>query len=66
MKEVELGEPTSFVDHVYPNCTQRECEKSKEIEQNYRDMSESRISARANTKVSLFWKTFLKYLYMVL
>ena len=24
-KEVDLGEPTSFLDHVYLGCTQREC-----------------------------------------
>ena len=25
-KEVDLGEPTSFLDHVYMGCTQRQCE----------------------------------------
>ena len=30
-KEVELGEPTSFFDHVYLGCTQRQCEISKDI-----------------------------------
>ena len=25
-KEVDLGEPTSFLDHVYLGCTQRHCE----------------------------------------
>ena len=25
-KEVDLGEPTSFLDHVYLGCTQRQCE----------------------------------------
>ena len=29
-KEVDLGEPTSFLDHVYLGCTQRQCETSKE------------------------------------
>ena len=24
-KEVDLGEPTSFLDHVYLGCTQRKC-----------------------------------------
>ena len=24
-KEVDLGEPTSFLDHVYLGCTQRQC-----------------------------------------
>ena len=28
-KEVDLGEPTSFLDHVYLGCTQRQCEKAK-------------------------------------
>ena len=44
-KEVDLGEPTSFVDHVYLGCTQRQCETSKDIVDNYRTMCESRISA---------------------
>ena len=30
-KEVDLGEPTSFLDHVYLGCTQRRCEISKKI-----------------------------------
>ena len=25
-KKVDLGEPTSFLDHVYLGCTQRQCE----------------------------------------
>ena len=44
-KEVALGEPTSFLDHVYLGCTQRHCEISKDIVDNYRTMFESRISA---------------------
>ena len=28
-KEVDLGEPTSFLDHVHLDCTQRQCEISK-------------------------------------
>ena len=44
-KEVDLGEPTSFLDHVYMGCTQRQCEISKDIVDNYRAMFESRISA---------------------
>ena len=44
-KEVDLGEPTSFVDHVCLGCTQRRCEMSKDIVDNYRTMFESRISA---------------------
>ena len=30
-KEVDLGEPTSFLYHVYLGCTQRQCEISKDI-----------------------------------
>ena len=30
-KEVDLGEPTSFLDHVSLGCTQRQCEISKDI-----------------------------------
>ena len=43
-KEFDLGEPTSFLDHVYLGCTQRQCEISKDIVDNYRAMFESRIS----------------------
>ena len=35
-KEVDLGEPTSFLDHVYLGCTQRQCEISNDIVDNYR------------------------------
>ena len=44
-KEVDLGKPTSFLDHVYLGCTQRQCQVSKDMVDNYRAMSESRISA---------------------
>ena len=44
-KEVDLGEPTSFLDHVYLGCTQRQCEISKDIVHKYRTMFESRIFA---------------------
>ena len=40
-EEVDLGEPTSFFDHVYLGCTQRQCEISKDIVDNYRTMFES-------------------------
>ena len=44
-KEVDLGEPTSFLENVYLGCTQRQCEISKGIVDNCRTMFESRISA---------------------
>ena len=50
-KEVDLGEPTSFLDHVYLGCTQRPCQKSKDIVDNYRTMFESRISAGGTEKL---------------
>ena len=50
-KEVDLGEPTSFLGHVYLGCTQRQCETSKDIVDNYRTMLESRISAGATEKL---------------
>ena len=37
-KEVDLGEPTSFFDHVYLGCTQTECQISKDIVDNYRSL----------------------------
>ena len=52
-KEVDLEEPTSFVDHVHFGCTQRQCEISKDIVDNYRTMFESRISAGGVEKLPL-------------
>ena len=49
-KEVDLAEPTSSFDHAYLGCTQRQCEISKDIVDNYRTMSESRIFAGENRK----------------
>ena len=50
-KELDLREPTSFLDHVYLVCTQRQCEISKDIVDNYRTMFESRIPAGATEKI---------------
>ena len=50
-KEVDLGEPTSFLDHVYLGCTYRQCEISKYIVDNYRVIFESRISAGGTEKL---------------
>ena len=40
MKDVDLGEPTSFLDHVDFDYTQRECQISKDIVDNYQNMLE--------------------------
>ena len=50
-KEVDLGEPTSFLDHVYLGCTQRQCEVSKNTVDNHRTMFGSRISAERVEKL---------------
>ena len=57
-KEVHLGEPTSFLDHVFLGCTERQCEISKDIVDNYRTMFESRISAGGVEKLP-FLKIFV-------
>ena len=36
VKDVDMGEPTSFLDHVHLGCTQRECQRSKDIVDNYK------------------------------
>ena len=38
MKDVDLGEPTSFLDHLYLGCTQRECKISDDILASNRDV----------------------------
>ena len=44
-KLLNQEEPTSFLDHENLGCTQRQCEISQNIVDNYRTMYESRISA---------------------
>ena len=51
MKDVDMGEPTSFFDHFYLGCTLRECQSSKNIVDNYWIMFEPRISAGALEKL---------------
>ena len=50
-KEIDLGEPTSFLDHKNLECTQRQCEISKDGVDTYRTMFESWISAGATEKL---------------
>ena len=57
MKDVDLGEPTSFLDHVYLGCTQRECQISKDTVDNYRNMFEFRISAEAKENLPVSEKS---------
>ena len=51
LKGVDLGEPTSFLDHENLGCTPTECTISNDIETNYRDMFDARISAGATEKL---------------
>ena len=51
MKNVDLDEPTSFLDHVYLGCTERECKVNEKVIDQYREMFESRISAAATEKL---------------
>ena len=37
MKHVDLDEPTSFLDHVYLGCTQRECKPNAIITNGHRE-----------------------------
>ena len=65
-KEVDLGEPTSVLDHVYLGCTQRQCEISKNTVDSYRTMFESRISAGGTVnyhslKILVFLHGFMKW-----
>ena len=54
-KNVDMGQPTSFLDHVYLGCTQRQFETSNIVD-NYRTMFESRISAGATEKTTKLGK----------
>ena len=60
MKNVNLDEPTSFLDHVNLGCTQRECKQNEVIIEQYREMFESRISAGVIEKLPLWEKPHAK------
>ena len=64
LKEVDLGEPTFFLDHVYLCCTQRQCEVRKDVVDNYRTMFDSRISAEWIREITIPSKS--SYFFMVL
>ena len=51
MKHVDLGEPTSFLDHVYLESTQRECKPNEGMVDEYSNMFQPRVSARATAKL---------------
>ena len=51
-KNVNLDEPTSFLDHACSGCTQRECKSNENIIKNLNKMFESRISAGPTEKTT--------------
>ena len=51
MKNVDIEEPTSFLDHVYLGCTQRKCKPNERIIEQYNKMFESRVSTWATEKL---------------
>ena len=58
--DVDLDEPTSFVDNVYLGCTQRECKPNEIIFNEYREMFESRTSSGATEKLPRWEKPHTK------
>ena len=66
MKDVDLEERTSFFDHVYLGCTQRECQTNQDIVDNDRNMFESNISAGAMEKNTSSPEIGCKFFLMVL
>ena len=57
MKNVEIDEPTSFLDHMYLGCTQSDCKPNDVIIERYTKMFESRICAGATEKLPGWQKT---------
>ena len=56
MKNADIDEPTSLVDHVYLGCTERECKPNETIIEQYEKLFGSRIPDGA-TKKYLWEKT---------
>ena len=51
MKNADIDEHTSFLDHGYLGCTQRECKPNETIIEQIKKMFESRYSAGATEKI---------------
>ena len=57
MKDVDLGEPTSFLDHVHLGCTQRECQISKNIvQEKYRLKPQGNVMQKQYLLAPMTWK----------
>ena len=57
MKNADDDEPTSFLDHVYLGCTQRECKPNETIVEQYEKMFDSRIFCWNKRKINGMGKT---------
>ena len=55
MKNVDIDESTSFLDHVHLVCIQWECKPNETLIEQYTKMFQSRISAGATEKL-LGWQ----------
>ena len=66
MKHLDPREPSSFLDHVYLGCTQREREPNESIVDEHRKMSESRISAAATQKLPELEEKWWKHEFVAL
>ena len=55
MKNVDIDEPTSFLDHVYVGCTQRQCKPNETVIEQYKKMFESRFCAGATERLPGWW-----------
>ena len=60
MKLGDLGEPTSFLDHVCLGCIQRKSKSNESNIEYHKKMFESRISARATEKLHGWEKSHTK------
>ena len=56
-QKVDLGEPTSFLDHENLGCTQRQCEMKKDVVDNYRT-GEEHFHPNCKKKKKLIQKHF--------
>ena len=60
MRNVDVDEPTSCLDHVHLGCTQRECKSNETIIDQQKELIESRISAGATEKLPAWNKPHAK------
>ena len=56
MKHFDFDQPTSYLDHEYLGCTQRECKPNEIIIEEFSKMFETRISAGATEKLPVWEK----------